>query len=122
MVIKVSQIKLLGLIYQYIALLLECWFFGHYVVAIEAVVKNIKTTAIIKFMYAFLGKDLHFGLPDGGFDPVHDQFEVGIAMSLRDRPFKLWFLKFDRLGLGYTVSSDGNFEAITFSMRSWFSR
>jgi len=74
------------------------------------------------FMYTFLGKDLHFGLPDGGFDPVQDQLEAGIAMSFRDRPLKLWFLNVNRIGLGYKFSSDGNFKAITLSMRSWFTR
>ena len=74
------------------------------------------------FMYSFLGRELHFGLPDGGFNPVEDQLEVGIAMSFRTRPLKIWFFNVNRLGLGYKFSSDGNFEAITFSMRSWFTR
>lgn len=74
------------------------------------------------FMYSFLGNNLHFGLPDGSFDVVEDQFEVGIAMSLRSGPYKLWFLNVHRLGIGYKFTSEGQFEAITLSMSSWFTR
>jgi len=72
------------------------------------------------FMYSFLGRDLHFGLPDGSFDPIEDQFEAGIALSFRNRPYKVWFYKVHRLGLGYKFSSDGQFKAITINLRSWF--
>ena len=73
-------------------------------------------------MYSFLGNDLHFGLPDGGFDVVEDQLEVGIALSFRSRPYKLWFFNVRRLGVGYKFTSEGDFKAITFSMRSWFTK
>jgi len=73
-------------------------------------------------MYSFLGNDLHFGLPDGGFDVVADQLEVGLAMSFRSKPYKLWFFKVRRLGLGYKFTSQGDFKAITFSMSSWFTK
>ena len=72
------------------------------------------------FMYSFLGNELHFNLPDGTFDPIQDQVELGLQVSLRNRPFKLWFLDIHRLGMGYQFSSDGQFTAITFSMNSWF--
>jgi hypothetical protein len=74
------------------------------------------------FMYSFLGKDLHFGLPDGNFDPVQDQYEAGVAMSFRNRPYRLWFFDVYRVGLGYKFSSEGNFQAVTFSIRSWFTK
>ncbi len=74
------------------------------------------------FMYSFLGSDLHFGLPEGNFDVVEDQFEVGIAMSLRNGPYKLWFLNIHRLGIGYKFTSEGQFEAITLNMRAWFTK
>ncbi len=74
------------------------------------------------FMYSFLGNELHFNLPDGSFDPIQDQMEIGLQMSLRNRPFKIWFLDVQRLGLGYQFSSSGQFTAITFSMRSWFTK
>lgn len=72
------------------------------------------------FMYSFLGNELHFNLPDGTFDPIEDQVEVGLQISMRNRPFKLWFLDVHRIGMGYRFSSDGQFTAITLSMNSWF--
>ena len=71
-------------------------------------------------MYSFFGKELHFNLPDGSFDPIQDQIELGLQVSFRDGPYKLWFLNIHRLGLGYRFSTSGQFSAITFSMRSWF--
>jgi len=72
------------------------------------------------FMYSFLGNELHFNLPDGTFDPIQDQIELGLQVSLRNRPFKLWFFDIRRVGVGYQFSSSGQFTAITFSMNSWF--
>ena len=73
-------------------------------------------------IYTFLGNELHFNLPDGSFDPIEDQLEFGLAMSFRDGPYKLWFFNVHRLGLGYRVSSSGQFTAITLHMRSWFTK
>jgi hypothetical protein len=74
------------------------------------------------FMYSFVGNNLHFGLPDGEIDVVQDQLEAGIAMSFREGPYKLWFFNVERLALGYKFTSEGQFEAITLSMSSWFSK
>jgi len=73
-------------------------------------------------MYSFLGNELHFNLPDGTFDPIQDQIEVGLQMSLRNRPFRFWFFELQRLGLGYQFSTSGELTAITFSARSWFTK
>lgn len=73
-------------------------------------------------MYSFLGHELHFNLPDGNFEPIDDQIEAAIAISLRDGPYAFWFFKIHRLGVGYQFSSNGQFQAITFSMRSWFTQ
>jgi len=73
-------------------------------------------------MYTFLGHELHFNLPDGSFDPIEDQVELGLAMSFRDGPYKLWFFNVHRLGLAYRFSSSGQFTAITLHMRSWFTK
>jgi len=74
------------------------------------------------FMYSFLGNELHFNLPDGTFEPIEDQMEVGLQMSFRNRPFKIWFLDVHRIGMGYQFSPDGQFTAITFNMNSWFKK
>jgi hypothetical protein len=73
-------------------------------------------------MYSFMGKELHFDLPEGRFEPIDDQFEASIAMGFRNGPYKLWFFNIHRLGIGYKFSSDGQFKAITLSTRSWFTK
>jgi len=73
-------------------------------------------------MYSFLGRELHFNLPDGQFDPIKDQYEAAIAMSLRNGPYQFWIFRVHRLSLGYQFSSNDDFKAITFSVRSWFTR
>ncbi len=72
--------------------------------------------------YSYLGDELAFGLPDGDFDSVDDQFEAELAYSYRNRPIKLWFMKFDSVGLGYRFNSNGTFKGISLNMGSWFTR
>ena len=47
---------------------------------------------------------------------------IGLALALRDRPIRIWFLEFERMGLSYRFSSDGRFKAITVNVRSLFTR
>lgn len=75
-----------------------------------------------KFMYSFLGKELSFGLPEGEFDVIRDQYEAGIAMSFREGPYKIWFFDVERLAIGYRFTANGQFSAVTLSMSSWFSK
>ena len=51
---------------------------------------------------------------------IDDQWEVGAAIGRRNSPIPIWFLKFDRLGLGYRTSSNGDLKGITFVFRSFF--
>jgi len=71
-------------------------------------------------MYSFLGNELHFNLPDGSFDPIQDQVEIGVQMGFLNRPIRLWTFEIQRIGLGYQFSPGGELTAITFSLRSWF--
>jgi len=73
-------------------------------------------------MYSFLGNELHFDLPDGKFKPIQDQVEIGLQIGLLNRPFRLWTFEFQRIGLGYQFSPDGELTAITFSLSSWFTK
>jgi len=73
-------------------------------------------------LYSFLGEEIKFGLPDGKFEPLEDQFEVGLALSFREQPLEFWIFKINHLGLGYQFTPDGRFKAITISMRSWFTK
>lgn len=73
-------------------------------------------------IYSFMGNDIHFDLPNGAFNPVQDQFEIGLQASFRDGPLKIWFYDLHRLGIGYRFSSNGEFSAIMLSFRSWFAK
>ena len=48
------------------------------------------------------------------------EWELGAALGGRDSPIQIWFMKFDRLGLGYRTSSNGDLRGITFVFRSKF--
>ena len=73
-------------------------------------------------IYSFMGNNIDFNVPDSTFEPVKDQFEIGVQASFRDGPLKLWFYDLHRLGIGYRFSSNGEFSAITLSFRSWFTK
>jgi hypothetical protein len=53
-------------------------------------------------------------------DTVGNYWQFGLAMGRRDKPVKIWFLKFDRLGLGYKYSDTGRLRGITFVFRSLY--
>ena len=48
------------------------------------------------------------------FDPVtiDDEWEVGAAFSTGDEALRLWRFKWDRVGMAYRFSSDGEFEGV----------
>ena len=70
--------------------------------------------------YTVFGDDLTFSGNPLVNNPITDQWEIGAAIGRRDSPIKIWFLKFDRLGLGYRTSSNGDLKGITFVFRSEF--
>jgi len=72
--------------------------------------------------YTVFGDDLTFSGNPVVNNPITDQWEVGAAIGRRDSPIKIWFLKFDRLGLGYRTSSNGDLKGITFVFRSEFDK
>jgi len=72
--------------------------------------------------YTYLDREFRFQNSDGSYTLVDDIFEIGLAVSFRDRPFKFWLWKPDRLGLGVKFDPDGDFSAITFTSRSWFTK
>jgi hypothetical protein len=53
---------------------------------------------------------------------IGDTLEFGVALGRPDRPFRIWFLEFERFGLNYALNSDGTFKAITFNTTSWFTK
>jgi len=70
--------------------------------------------------YTVFGDDLTFSGNPAINNPITDQWEIGAAIGRRDSPIKIWFMKFDRLGLGYRTSSNGDLKGITFVFRSEF--
>lgn len=73
-------------------------------------------------MFSFLNHELRFNQPDGGYEPIRNQLDFGLAMSFRDGPYEFWIFKIHQVGLGYRISSSGQFRAITLNMRSWFTK
>ena len=70
--------------------------------------------------YTVFGDDLEFAGNPTVDQTITDQWELGIALGRRDSPIRIWFLNFDRLGLGYRTSSNGDLKGITFVFRSMF--
>ena len=52
---------------------------------------------------------------------IHDILEAGVSISMGEIPFRIFGINFQRFGLSYQVSSDGNYRAIKFNLRSPFS-
>ena len=51
-------------------------------------------------------------------DSVANFWQVGMALGKRREPVRIWFLKFDRLGLAYNFSTSGELRGIKFVFRS----
>lgn len=70
--------------------------------------------------YTTFEDDVDFESRVGGVQAISDQWEVGIAIGERDDRIAIWFMDFERLGLGYRASSNGELRGITFVFRSLF--
>jgi hypothetical protein len=73
-------------------------------------------------MYTSFEDDLDQLLQDGSIKPITDQWEFGLSFHKKDKPIKIWWFKFDRLGLAYRFSSSGDLKGISFVLRSVFER
>lgn len=56
----------------------------------------------------------------GQFDEITNYWQVGLAFGKKDEDIKLWFLKFERLGLSYNVSPSGDLRGIKFVFHSLY--
>jgi hypothetical protein len=65
-------------------------------------------------------------LSAGGTSPhtveVGDEWEIGVAFGTGDEPLRLWRLRWDRVGIAYRFSNDGNFTGIGLVFHSLFDR
>ena len=53
---------------------------------------------------------------------IEDEWEIGAAIARRNGPIRLWFMKFEQVGLIYRFNSDGSFRAFTVNFRAPFTR
>ena len=63
--------------------------------------------------YTAFGGDVFFSTAPTAKQAIEDQWEVGDAIGKSGAPIKIWFVNFDRLGLGYRSSSNGELQGIT---------
>jgi hypothetical protein len=71
--------------------------------------------------YSRYVSDLDFVSADrANTQPITDEWELAIAFGKKDQRMRVWFMNFDRLGLGFRTSSDGERRGIAFIFRSAF--
>jgi hypothetical protein len=70
--------------------------------------------------YTFFQNDLDLVSRNLESEPVSDQWELGLAVSREDASISIWRFDFDRLGLSYRFSSDGDLQGIGFVFSSLF--
>jgi hypothetical protein len=72
--------------------------------------------------YTSYEHELDMKLRDGSPKPITDQWEFGLALRKQDKPIKIGWFSFDRLGLAYSFSSSGELKGVSIVFRSVFDR
>ena len=70
--------------------------------------------------YTFFQNDLDLVSRNLETEPISDQWEFGLAVSREEAPISIWRFDFDRLGLSYRFSSDGDLQGIGLGFSSLF--
>lgn len=70
--------------------------------------------------YTYFQADLDIIRRDFSSEPISDQWEIALAVSKKDAPITIWKFSFDRLGLAYRFSSDGELQGIGLVFSSLF--
>ena len=73
-------------------------------------------------VYDYYFDKLNFHVSEDEVVSIRDTWELGLAIRLDGQPFRLGWFSFQQLGLAFKWSSDGNYDAITFNLRSPFTR
>jgi hypothetical protein len=73
-------------------------------------------------MYTTFENRLENRLDDDSSVQITDQWELGLSIHKEHEPIKIWFMKYDRLGLAYRFSTSGDFKGISFVFRGIFDR
>ena len=71
--------------------------------------------------YSTLNQELEY-FDESGSRGVDDVVEIGIAFSYRGDPINLGLFRVEQIGLAYEASPEGDYSAIKFNLRSWFTR
>jgi len=64
--------------------------------------------------------DIEFSTESLQSDSVGSFWQLGLAMGKREEPIKIWFMKFDRLGLAYKHSDSGRLKGINIIFSSLY--
>ncbi len=80
--------------------------------------KNDQTMLYWHVSYTGFLDEIEFQTRTGELDFVDNYWQVGMALGKRKEPIRLWFLKFDRLGLAYNFSSSGELRGVKFVFAS----
>lgn len=70
--------------------------------------------------YTYFQNELDLVGRDAETEPISDQWEFGLAFSRNEASISIWRLEFDRLGLAYRFSSDGELKGIGLVFSSLF--
>ena len=73
-------------------------------------------------MYTTFENRLENRRDDDSSVQITDQWEFGISIHKEHTPIKIWWFKYDRLGLAYRFSTSGDFKGISFVFRGVFDR
>lgn len=72
--------------------------------------------------YTAYEHEVELGIRNVSSQPITDQWEFGLALRKQDRPIKIGWFSFDRLGLAYSFSSSGKLKGVSIVFRSVFDR
>ncbi|HDN69022.1 MAG TPA: hypothetical protein ENG26_00415 [Gammaproteobacteria bacterium] len=72
--------------------------------------------------YNYFFDRLNFHNDEGQVESVNDQWELGLALGKGSKKLKIWFIKFEHVGLSFKASSNGVYRAISLNMSSPFTK
>lgn len=82
--------------------------------------RNRQTLLYWHLMYVDFVDEIEYATGFQEFDSVANYWQFGLALGRRDKPIRVWFLNFERLGLGYNYSATGELRGIKLLFRSLY--
>jgi len=70
--------------------------------------------------YSYLFDKLNFYITEDTIASVQDEWELGLALGKSNNKMKIWFMKFEHIGLSFKTSSNGHYRAVSVNLRSPF--